>query len=85
MRGPTFTTGYPQGSSGSSGIYFGGSPDDSGHLYGTYSTGGGATSAGYETGTGNGDGHTHSISSSGSGTANVVQPYIVVYMWKRTA
>ena len=85
MLGPTFTTGYPQGSSGSSGTYFGGSPDDSGHLYGTYSTGGGATSAGYETGTGNGDGHTHSISSSGSGTANVVQPYIVVYMWKRTA
>jgi hypothetical protein len=85
MRGPTFITGYPQGSSGSSGIYFGGSPDDSGHLYGTYSTGGGATSAGYETGTGNGDGHTHSISSSGTGTADVVQPYIVVYMWKRTA
>jgi len=84
MRGPTFITGYPQGSSGSSGIYFGGSPDDSGHLYGTYSTGGGATSADFSTGTGNGNGHTHSISSSGTGTADVVQPYIVVYMWKRT-
>jgi hypothetical protein len=85
MIGPTFITGYPQGSSGSNGVFFGGTPDDSGHLYGTYSTGGGATSADYSTGTGNGQGHTHSISSSGSGTANVVQPYIVVYMWKRTA
>lgn len=83
MRGPTFTTGYPQASSGSSGIYFGGTPDDSGHLYGTYSTGGGATSSDYSTGTGNGDGHTHTISA--SDTVSTLQPYQTVYMWRRTA
>ena len=30
-------------------------------------------------------GHNHSISTDGSATQSVVQPYITVYMWKRTA
>lgn len=32
-----------------------------------------------------GQNHTHSISTGGSATQTVVQPFIIVYMWKRTA
>ena len=86
MLGPGFTTGYPQDDNGGSGTYFGGTPDDTGHKYGTWSTGGGAASGSETTGTGDGSGHTHSVSLSGSTSSiNTLQPYITVYMWKRTA
>ena len=86
MIGPTFTTGYPQNDGGGFGTFFGGTPDDGGHSYGTWSTGGGASSGGTSTGTANGNSHDHSFSGSFSGSAtSVVQPYISVYMWNRTA
>jgi hypothetical protein len=75
-----------QGASYSFGNYGGGTPDDAAQQYGTFSTGGNATSGGTSTGTGNGDSHTHSFTGSVTGSAtSVVQPYIVVRMWKRTA
>jgi len=84
--GPTFITDYPQSDGGPNGTFFGGTPDDGGHSYGTWSTGGGASSGGTSTGTGNGNSHDHSFSGSFSGSAtSVVQPYISVYMWNRTA
>jgi hypothetical protein len=86
MIGPTFTTGYPQNDQGGYGTFFGGTPDDGGTQYGTWSVGGGASSGGQSTGTANGNSHDHSFSGSFSGSAtSVVQPYISVYMWNRTA
>lgn len=85
MLGPNSVS-SPQGSGSSSGVYGGGTPDDSTQAYGTYSTGGSASSGSQTTGTSNGDSHTHSFSGTYSGSAtSVVQPYITVYMWKRTA
>ena len=67
-------------------FFFGGTPDDAAYEYNTYSTGGDSASGGTTTGTSNGASHTHSFSGSLTGTAtSVVQPYIVVRMWKRTA
>jgi len=85
MRGPNSIS-APQNNqgTGSFGNYGGGTPDDAAQQYGTYSAGGGASSGGTSTGTGNGNAHTHSASFSGSSTS-VVQPYIVVKMWRRTA
>ncbi len=83
MLGPNNVT-SPQGSGSSSGVYGGGTPDDSTQAYGTYSTGGSAASGSQSTGTSNGNTHTHSFSFSGNSQTNL-QPYIVVYMWKRTA
>jgi hypothetical protein len=61
---------------GSNGNFGGGTPDDTSHIYSTASAGT----------------HTHSLSVSGttdstgsSGTDANYQPYITVYMWKRTA
>jgi hypothetical protein len=86
MIGPTFVTPYPQNDQGSYGTFFGGTPDDGGTQYGTWSVGGGASSGGQSTGTANGNSHDHSFSGSFSGSAtSVVQPYISVYMWNRTA
>jgi hypothetical protein len=86
MIGPTFTTGYPQNDGGGFGTFFGGTPDDGGHSYGTWSTGGGASSGGTSTGTGNGNSHDHSFSGSFTGSSmSNLQPYISVYMWTRTA
>ena len=66
--------------------FFGGTPDDAAYEYNTYSVGGDAASGSTGTGTSNGDSHTHSFSGSVTGSAtSVVQPYIVVRMWKRTA
>ena len=86
MIGPTFTTGYPQNDQGGYGTFFGGTPDDGGNAYGTWSTGGGVSSGSQSTGTSNGNSHDHSFSGSFSGSSlSVVQPYISVYMWTRTA
>jgi hypothetical protein len=85
MLGPNSVS-SPQGSGSSSGVYGGGTPDDNTQAYGTYSTGGNASSGSQTTGTSNGDSHTHSFSGTYSGSAtSVLQPYITVYMWKRTA
>lgn len=74
------------GALGQNGNFGGGTPDDGAWEYNTYSVGGSATSGGTGTGSGNGDAHTHSFSGSFSGaTQSTVQPYITVYMWKRTA
>jgi len=70
----------PQGGTASYGIYGGGTPDDGAIRTGTWSAGAGAESGGTETGTSNGASHSHDISS-----ADNMQPYIVVKMWKRTA
>jgi len=72
------------GGTGNGGIYGGGTPDDGAWGYGTWSTGGGATSGSLSTGTGNGSAHSHTASLSSTSTSTV-QPYITVYMWKRTA
>lgn len=85
MVGPHSIT-APQNSTGSYYNYGGGTPDDAALSYGTWSTGGSAASGDQATGTSNGDSHTHSFSGSFTGSAtSVVQPYIVVKMWKRTA
>jgi hypothetical protein len=85
MLGPNSVS-SPQGSGSSSGVYGGGTPDDNTQAYGTYSTGGNASSGSQTTGISNGDSHTHSFSGTYSGSAtSVLQPYITVYMWKRTA
>jgi len=66
--------GTEEGSLGSSaGNFNGGTPDDAASLYATHSTGGAASSGSESYGSGNGNAHTN------------VQPYITVYMWKRTA
>jgi hypothetical protein len=87
MFGPNSLDFFPQGSYQSPGGTYGGGTDDDGvWQYNTYSAGGDATSGGSGTGTSNGDSHTHSFSGSFTGSAtSVVQPYIVVKMWKRTA
>jgi hypothetical protein len=85
MRGP-YVTNPPQDNDGRSGFgnYGGGTADDPTQQYGTYSTGGGASSGSTSTGAGNGQSHSHSFSGSYS-NVSTVQPYITVYMWKRTA
>lgn len=65
MLGPSSVT-SPQGSGSSSGVYGGGTPDDSTQAYGTYSTGGSASSGSQTTGTGNGD------------SFGLLQPYVVL-------
>ncbi len=86
MRGPNNIT-APQNDQGTSfGVYGGGTPDDGAQQYGTFSTGGGSASGGTATGTANGESHDHSFSGTFTGNAtSVVQPYVVVRMWKRTA
>jgi hypothetical protein len=73
-----------QGASYSFGNYGGGTPDDAAQQYGTFSTGGGATSGGTSTGTGNGDSHTHSFSGTFTGTsgANLPPYYALCYIMK---
>jgi microcystin-dependent protein len=75
LRGPNgpFTSSQPTGSTTAGGNYGGGTPDDGSSAYGSMSTGGGATSGSASTGTGNGTAH------------SIMNPYIAVYMWKRTA
>jgi hypothetical protein len=90
MAGPEFSpqdaSSYPQNFTGFWRNFFGGTPDDSGQAYGTFSTGGSASSGSQNTGTSNGNSHDHSFSGSFTGSAtSVVQPYISVYMWNRTA
>lgn len=86
MIGPNSVT-APQDDDGTSfGLYGGGTADDGAQRYGTYSTGGSAASGSASIGTSNGDSHTHSFSATFTGDASsVVQPYVVVKMWKRTA
>lgn len=85
MLGPNSVT-SPQGSGSQVGVYGGGTPDDGTQAYGTYSTGGGTASGAQTTGTANGQSHDHSFSGTFSGsTQSIVQPYVVVRMWKRTA
>lgn len=85
MVGPYGTT-MTQGTESPYGNYGGGTPDDTAFAYNTWSVGGDAASGGTGTGTANGDSHTHSFSGTFTGDAtSVVQPYVVVRMWKRTA
>ena len=84
MAGPSFTTGYPQNDGGGYGTYGGGTPDDGGRQYGTWSTGGGSASGSTSTGTGNGQEHTHTATSSFTGTAATITPpyYALCYIMK---
>ena len=77
MLGPYFTTSTPQNNTpGYFGTYGGGTPDDGGGKYGTWSTGGSATSGSESTGTSNGDAHNHTATSSFTGNAaTVIGPY----------
>jgi len=85
MVGPFGTT-MTQGTESPFGTYGGGTPDDTAFAYNTWSVGGDAASGDTGTGTSNGDSHTHSFSGTFTGSAtSVVQPYVVVKMWKRTA
>jgi hypothetical protein len=85
MVGPFGTT-MTQGTESAFGNYGGGTPDDTAFAYNTWSVGGDAASGSTGTGTSNGNSHTHSFTGSVTGSAtSVVQPYIVVRMWKRTA
>jgi microcystin-dependent protein len=67
MRGPNSIT-APQDNGGTTGhgVYGGGTPDDAAQEYGTYSTGGSASSGSQSTGTSNGNNH------------NNVQPTIIL-------
>jgi hypothetical protein len=75
LRGPSgpFASNQQSGSTTGSGNFGGGTPDDASVAYSTESVGGGAASGSASQGSSNGNAHT------------IVQPYIVVYMWKRTA
>lgn len=75
MAGPGFVTAVPQNDGGNYGTFNGGTPDDAGKRYGTWSTGGNAASGSESTGTGNGDSHTHSVSSDGAHTHTATPPY----------
>jgi hypothetical protein len=87
MLGPNSIDSVPNGENTNVGMsYSGGTDDDPVFRYNTYSVGGNAASGSTGTGTSNGDSHTHSFTGSVTGSAtSVVQPYIVVRMWKRTA
>lgn len=87
MFGPNSIDSVPNGSNTNVGMsYSGGTDDDAVFRYNTYSVGGDASSGGTTEGSANGDSHTHSFSGSFTGSAtSVVQPYITVKMWKRTA
>lgn len=63
MKGPNAGD-VPQGGADGWSIYGGGTPDDGGWAYGTWSVGGGAASGSYSTGTGNGASHSHSFTGS---------------------
>jgi len=60
---------------------------DASHTHGGGYTGVGSSGIGAYTGgeATYGKNHVHSIATGGSATQSIVQPYIVVYMWKRTA
>lgn len=82
MLGPNAIDTVPNGSATNVGMsYSGGTDDDPVWRYNTYSVGGGASSGGTTEGTANGDSHTHTVSET---NANL-QPYVVAYVWKRTA
>jgi hypothetical protein len=87
MLGPNSIDTVPNGTNTDVGMtYSGGTDDDGVFRYNTYSVGGDAASGSTGTGTSNGNSHTHSFSGSVTGSAtSVVQPYITVRMWKRTA
>jgi hypothetical protein len=87
MLGPNSIDDVPNGTNTNVGMsYSGGTDDDAVFRYNTYSVGGSAASGSTSEGTSNGDSHTHSFSGTFTGSAtSVVQPYIVVRMWKRTA
>lgn len=90
LIGPNNITGgsYPiQNDQGTSnfGVFGGGTPDDAAQSYGTFSTGGGATSGSYSTGTGNGSSHDHSagsLSFSGTSGTNLPPYYALAYIMK---
>jgi hypothetical protein len=74
MKGPNSGS-VPQGPVTGFSNYGGGTPDDGGWLYGTFSTGGGSASGSNDTGTANGQSHNHSF----SGTAiNLAVQYVDV-------
>lgn len=87
MLGPNGIDTVPNGENTGVGMtYSGGTDDDGVNRYNTYSVGGDAASGSTGTGTSNGNSHTHSFSGTVTGNAtSVVQPYITVRMWKRTA
>lgn len=83
MKGPN-SGDVPQGSVGSFSNYGGGTPDDGGWTYGTWSTGGDAASGSNSTGTGNGSPHDHSFSGTFTGTSgsNLPPYYALAYIMK---
>ena len=83
MKGPNAGS-VPQGTITGFSVYGGGTPDDGGWLYGTYSTGGDAASGSNSTGTANGAAHTHSFSGTFTGTsgANLPPYYALCYIMK---
>jgi hypothetical protein len=82
MLGPNSIDTVPNGSATNVGMsYSGGTDDDPVSRYNTYSVGGNASSGGTTEGTANGDTHTHAITASNA----TLQPYVVAYVWKRTA
>jgi len=84
MLGPNFVTTVPQNNQGNTGTFNGGTPDDPGQSYGTWSTGGSAASGSTSTGTSNGDAHTHSATGSFTGNSVTYLPpyYALCYIMK---
>jgi hypothetical protein len=76
MKGPNSGS-VPQGGVTGYSNYGGGTPDDGGWLYGTYSVGGSAGSNSTATGTGTGNSHDHAIDGSVDST-NISPKYIDV-------
>jgi hypothetical protein len=84
MKGPNAGA-VPQGPITGFSNYGGGTPDDTGWLYGTFSTGGGSVSGSNDTGTANGSPHTHSLSGATlTGTSQDNRPlyYALCYIQK---
>ena len=84
MKGPNSGS-VPQGPITGFSNYGGGTPDDGGWLYGTFSTGSGSASGSNDTGTANGQSHNHSagsLSFSGTSATNLPPYYALAYIMK---
>lgn len=81
MKGPN-SGAVPQGGASGYSVYGGGTPDDGGWLYGTYSVGGGAASNSTSTGTGSGQQHNHGLSIYSEAIDNRPPFYALAYIQK---